>query len=209
MVSPFLVWVWVASADATLARRRDRGSKRKGTSRETDKSNAVSSRPSRETASVFFRRKSLAAREGGALSHSPAAAGRKAHRRQAGIGASRIVAEWPGPVARRPDTNFPELRQKGRVTGPGAPPFGCKYRRRRIEPGSRSKRGDAQNNWPHKARIRPFRRMPPSCLMIRDGENNARGSGDRAPRSGVRATVISRSPAGLAGVVRLPLGQAA
>ena len=34
-------------------------------------------------------------------------------------------------------------------------------------------------------------------------------SRDRAPRSGVRATVISRSPAGLAGVVRLPLGQAA
>src|SRR5712691_6560530 len=31
---------------------------------------------------------------------------------------------------------------------------------------------------------------------------------DRAPRSGVRAAVVSRSPAGLAGYVRLPLRRA-
>lgn len=41
MTASCCLWFWVAAAAATLALRRERGSKRKGTSRETVKSNGV------------------------------------------------------------------------------------------------------------------------------------------------------------------------
>src|SRR3954471_13084829 len=78
-----LLGVWVAAAAATLARRRDRGSKRKGASRETVKSNGVFALLQSETASAFYGGSSLQRARAAPLADLPAAAGRKALRWQA------------------------------------------------------------------------------------------------------------------------------
>ncbi len=70
------------SSCCTSARRRDRGSKRKGASRETVKSNGVFVLA--RNGVRFLRRKPLGVREGTALSLLAAVAAHQACRRQAG-----------------------------------------------------------------------------------------------------------------------------
>src|SRR4051794_35669592 len=82
MVSAFLVWFSVASADATLAVAETGGCKPQAPSRGTETQRRLRASSARNGV-CRFGRKALAARRGAGPQALPAAAGRKAHRRQA------------------------------------------------------------------------------------------------------------------------------
>src|SRR3954453_19732503 len=84
MVLPLFVsgWFWVTSADATLAVAETGGCKPQAPSRGTETQRRLRA-PSARNGVCRFGRKALAARRGAGPQALPAAAGRKAHRRQA------------------------------------------------------------------------------------------------------------------------------